>query len=133
MARGQVAVEYLILGAFLLLFVGTFAGYALTLYYDSVKITALNNSVVSLANAADKVYSLGEGNVVLVEINLPDDVVSSGIIGKDFYFARQLGGRVSYSYGNTIPQLEGSLPSTSGIYKIAVKALDSNVSFNVAG
>lgn len=133
MSKGQVAAEYLILGSFLLLFVGAFAGYSLALYSDSVKNNAVNNAVVSLQDASGKVYSLGKGNVVIVEINLPDDVVGSGVAGTDFYFSRNFAGHESFAYGTAITGLAGSLPSAPGIYKIAVKALDVNVSFAVVG
>jgi len=132
-ARGQVAVEYLMLAGFLLLFVGAFVGFSLTLYYDSVKASALNDSMVSLRDAADKVYSLGKDNVIVVQINLPDDVIGSGVVENNFYFIRNFNGNPSYSYAAVNPQLLGSLPSSQGIYKIAVKALDSNVSFSVVG
>ncbi len=133
MVKGQVAVEYLLLGGFLLLFVGTFVGYSLNLYYDSVKASALNDSMVSLRDAANKVYSLGKDNVIVVQVNLPDDVVGSGIVENNFYFIRNFTGNPSYSYATVTPQLVGSLPSSMGIYKIAVKALDYNVSFAVVG
>lgn len=130
MSRGQVAVEYVFMVSFLLLFVGAFSGYAVLVYSDSLKNSSLNNSVIALQDASKKVYSLGRGNTVIVEINLPDDVVSSGINGKDFYFARQVFGGLSYNYGTADSNLTGILPSSPGTYRIAVRSADLNVSFS---
>ncbi len=130
--KGQVALEYLILTAFVLIIIIIIFAYSFVVLMENSKIEVALSSVRKLASAADQVSALGPENTVIVRIELPDN--ASGFqVGESSVSMRltQLAGItdvVEYSSASITP---ASLPSTFGSYSIKVEVVDANVVFSV--
>jgi hypothetical protein len=74
--KGQVATEYLIITAFILIVVTVVFVYSFISNNQNIKINQANNALDKLVNKADLVYALGPDNNQFVDITLPTDVQS---------------------------------------------------------
>ena len=105
--RGQVAFEYLILTAFLLIVAIILFAYSFFVLVENSKISVALSSVRSLAAASGQVSVLGPGNAVIVRISLPDNVESATALGKGINFRlNQLSGATDvteYSIADITP------------------------------
>lgn len=128
--KAQVAVEYLILVAFLLVVVGFMFSYALTNYQLNSDVATMKAAVDSLASAADQVYALGPGNIIYIEITLSATVQSYSLSNKTVSYFAVISGQSAEFYSQTKADLSGSLPTTSGRRIIKVEALSNTVSFS---
>ena len=135
MGRGQASIELLaILGVALLaiLFFAVFASDTLASENRQQEIRAVRLSVQRLAEAADLVYSQGDGAVGMVLVSLPPDVAfdpNRTYVGKPSSapaWATPNGININI-YGNDIyastrAPLAGSFPSSTGAYLIRVES-----------
>lgn len=130
--RGQVAFEYLILTAFLLIVAIILFAYSFFVLIENSKTSVALSSVRSLAAAADQVSVLGAGNSVIVRISVPDNVESITSLGSSINFRlNQLSGQVDvteYSISDITP---ASLPNALGVYDVKVEVVDENVVLSV--
>lgn len=126
--KGQISVEYLTVTAFLLAVVGILFGYSLITLSDNSKLASADAAVKTLANAANSVGSLGSGNAVYVNIDVPNDVQSGSASGYEIkYVVGTMGGgsEASQRVNNSITP--ASLPLTAGLYVIKVEMADGNI------
>lgn len=72
--KGQVAVEYLVISAFLLGIVGVFFIYSLQSYNETMISNTARTAVETIAKTADQAASFGNGTVVFAEVVLPNGV-----------------------------------------------------------
>ena len=130
--RGQVAFEYLILTAFLLIVAIILFAYSFFVLIENSKISVALSSVRSLAAASDQVSVLGPGNSAIVRIHLPDNVESANATNKSINFRlNQLSGQTDvteYSIADITPV---SLPNGFGVYDVKVEVVDENVTLSV--
>lgn len=84
--KGQVGVEYLTITAFLLLVAIILFVFGFTTFNETSKRNKADNAVKSIASAANQVYALGPGNIVFVEIELPEGIKSGSTFGKTIQF-----------------------------------------------
>ena len=126
-AAGQVATEYLILIGILLTALGIMAGYALTTYYETMRIHQATNAVETLASAADQVYALGQGNSTTVPISLPAGITESHVVGNEIYVVLEAFGTTGDIVAETKGPVSGTLPTAEGTYRISVAVVDENV------
>jgi len=77
--NGQVALEYLIVTAFLLIASSIIFIYSSSTLDQNLRYAITDQALVDLASAAEKVSSRGPNNTVFVEIRLPNDVQSNQI------------------------------------------------------
>lgn len=71
-ARGQVGLEYLVFTAFLLLVASILFAYSFVSYSTSLQLVQTQAAVDELAATVDFVYAKGPGNVVVVDLKLPN-------------------------------------------------------------
>lgn len=129
--KAQVAVEYMVIVTFLLFMVGIAAAYAMFTYYENVKINDMRNVIYSLQKASNQVYSLGPGNSIFVEINLPSGTDAASIaVNKEIFYRMELYGGLSDFVLETKGNItEFALPIAAGPHTIEVKAVDANIVF----
>jgi uncharacterized protein (UPF0333 family) len=74
--RGQVSIEYLVLTSFLLLVAGILFVYSFSSLSQADYFVKAKNSVERLGNAVEQVSALGEGSQKIIELILPESIVS---------------------------------------------------------
>ena len=129
--KAQVAIEYIILVAFLLFIISIATAYAMFTYYENVKISSVRNTVFTMEKAANQVYALGPGNVIFADIVLPAGVSNDSLaINKEFFY------RVQLFSGNSdfVADVKGNitdfqLPYSAGVHTIKVEVVDENIVF----
>ncbi len=80
--KGQIAVEYLILTAFILTAVAILFAFSFLNYSQNIRIAQANEALSKLANAVDDVYLRGEGNNRFVNVYFPDGMSKLEIVHK---------------------------------------------------
>ncbi len=122
--RGQIATEYLIiLGVVLLALIPIFY-YALSESNRTTRINQASDAVTTIARKAEAVYALGPGSRDYVWISVPsgidESLVDDGTIRLSF---SDLGDAVAFTNVN----VTGTLPTSSGTYRIVIEMLDDVV------
>lgn len=80
--RAQIAMEYLVLTAFILVAVAIIFGFSFINYNESIRVAKTTESLAKLVNAVDDVYTRGEGNTRFVKVNFPDGMKGISIVQK---------------------------------------------------
>jgi len=80
--RAQIAMEYLILTAFILVAVAIIFAFSFLNYSQNLNIAKANETLSKMENAVNDVYTRGEGNTRFVSLSLPDGMQNIGIIHK---------------------------------------------------
>ncbi|MFH1065379.1 MAG: hypothetical protein V1734_02630 [Nanoarchaeota archaeon] len=123
--RGQVGIEYvLIVGAILVITIPLFF-YALYETNLKVRISQADDTINTIANAADEVYSMGPGSKRYVWISIPNGVISTTVNGTELSLTMSLFGASSDVATLTKASLVGSFPFAKGTYRIPVESLES--------
>lgn len=124
-SRAQVASEYLSIVSVMLVFLAILVGISLTTYYGTINAQQLTNSLQELEAVANNVFALGNGNSLKATISLPENIESSNVTGNKVGFT--VNGVENFIYMDM--NVHGSLPTSSGMHYIKVKAVDGNVFF----
>ncbi len=82
MKKAQIAIEYLILTAFILIAVAIIFSFSYVNYSQSIRASKTGDALSNLSNAVNDVYTRGEGNTRFVEILWPDGMKGISIIHK---------------------------------------------------
>lgn len=83
--KAQVATEYLILTAFILISVAIIFVFSFLNYSQNIRVAKASETLSKLANAVDDVYVSGEGNSRFVNLSLPDGMKELKIVHKCGY------------------------------------------------
>jgi len=129
--KGQASVEYLILVGVCLLIITLVSSYSFLMYSTTTTNNEIQTSIKVLENAINEVYSLGEGNSVVVQISFPSDITNITIGNNYLIIQATAFGSTSSSLVEFDSNISGSLPSTEGTYDIEVKNINGVVSLNV--
>lgn len=129
--NAQVAIEYMILVAFLLFIISIATAFSLFTYYENVKINSVRNTIFTMEKAANQVYALGPGNVIFVDIVLPAGVSDESLaINKEFFYRVQLFTGTSDFIADVKGNItEVQLPYSEGVHTIKVEVVDENIVF----
>lgn len=122
--RGQASVEYVIIVGVILVALIPLFFYSLNKVNQEIKISEADDTVNSVANAADIVYSLGTGTRKYIQITIPSGVVESVVNGTLVMLKVNVYGSVSDFYADTIPIISGTLPMEKGTYTIVLESLE---------
>lgn len=126
---GQAALEYVIIAATLMLATAVMLGYILPAYSNATQIEQAGAALNILTAAADKVYALGPGSALVVEITLPSGVNSITATGTAV--SMDIEGSTSLAvFDFNVCCIDSGLPSSEGYHKIQVEAIDENVKFS---
>lgn len=127
--KAQVSVEYLTIVSVLLIVIGVFFGYSMFTYNQSSQNYSIKTAVDSLAQAANQVHALGPGNVRIVKLTLPEGIDSVSVTQRTIVYELQSQGGINQAWAITNADLNGSLPTTSGLHIIKVEAINGTVQF----
>jgi len=127
--KGQISIEYLSLTSILLLIVGLMFVFAVISLNENTRFNSAYYSVKELVNAADEV-STRNGSVIVVEVELPSDVVSFYTLGN--YVTIEMPSMLSTFevFDSSRTSLQPTNFSTQeGTHFIAVQSTDVNIVF----
>lgn len=126
MSKAQVAMEYLIVVGLIIAILTPFWGYV-SLYSNNIefgfKIEYARTAVNRITDASDFVHAQGTPAKVILKIYFPKGVDSASVIEKKVSIT--LSGQEVYS--ESIANLVGSLPITTGYHYITIKSEDGYV------
>lgn len=125
--KGQLAAEYVIITAFLLVVIAILSTFAYTTYFDTVKHRMLDDSLNALSETINQAYSLGKGTVLFVSINLPDGVTESEALGQRVGFKFETSSGLSDYWNAVDANVSGTLPTSYGPHLMKVHYIDKNV------
>jgi uncharacterized protein (UPF0333 family) len=128
--NAQLSLEYLTVVAVMLVIVTALAGYAFLMYNETITLNQVKDALNDLKKAVNRVYDLGEGNSIVVEISLPPGITGTKVVGRAIYITSTLFGTSSQDLVETDANVHGSLPTAEGIHYIEVRAIDGNVSLS---
>jgi len=80
--KGQIATEYMILTAFILVSVAIIFTFSFVNYTQNIKIGQANEVIAKIANGVDDVYTRGEGNTRFIDVFFPDSLEKISIVHK---------------------------------------------------
>lgn len=124
--KGQAALEYMFLLGILLAFLGGVLVYSSQTSILSLRSTQSAEAVKVVANAADRIYKTGGGNIT-VTVDIPSGVANQSVANKGIKLTLKIGGSTGDAFASTSGNVTGNLPTEQGRYKIAVEMLSSGV------
>jgi len=80
--RAQIAMEYLLLTAFILVAVAIIFAFSFLNYGQNIRVAKANEAMAKMANAVDDVYTRGERNNRFVNISFPDGMTDLSVLHK---------------------------------------------------
>ncbi len=98
---------------------------------EELDVTHAKVAVNKLKDAADSVYVQGSPASIYLDVDMPTNVESSSISGREITIKVYTASGVSDVYAVTLANLTGSLPDRPGRVKILVKAEANGV--NITG
>ncbi len=126
--KGQVAAEYLVIFAFLLVVVAVLFGYSFMSLNESISVHKAKDAALKITSASENIAGLGEGSRTTIQIEMPDNVVSA--IARENYVIITLqlasGNSDFVEYGNTIFSWT-DLNTGRGIYNLVLEVSDGNI------
>ena len=122
----QISIEYILITGFIFVILTGLMIYAYSEANRTITLNKAEESVINLVKIADIVHTLGEGNQALTWINVPGAIESFEMTGRnlnlDFHIQEETTG-VHY---RSLAQLNGTLPTTQGSYRIRATAINSS-------
>ena len=133
MKSAQISTEYLVITGFIFL-VTAF----LILFFleesnnldDDINMIHAEKVIKTIADSADRVYSLGQGSKTTVHASIPEKVIDSGVKEKYLYFNISTTKGSINADDSTHAKLNGSLPKKQGLYQISIESRKGFVQIN---
>ncbi|MBS3164611.1 hypothetical protein J4439_04220 [Candidatus Woesearchaeota archaeon] len=131
--RGQIGLEYMMIFAFALMITLPFIFYFF--FYTSGPSAETDTYQAQLVarrivDNAEVAYSLGEGARTTVRVHIPSTVMDSAIMDNSVVFAVYVrGGTSEVAYPSEV-NLNGTLPNSSGTYRIHIEAFQDYVNLS---
>jgi hypothetical protein len=122
--RGEVAVEYMIVISLALIFLiplSIYLGRSLIGYEESARISQARDVIVKLGESANWVWSQGSPAKLTLDVCIPEGV-EKVVLDNIILFRLRTSTGVSDVYYYTIPQLNGTIPTKAGCYKLSLIA-----------
>jgi hypothetical protein len=80
--RAQIAMEYMVLTAFILIAVAVIFSFSFLNYSQNIRVAKSTDALSKIANAVDDVYTRGEGNTRFVKVSFPEGLKTISIVQK---------------------------------------------------
>ena len=125
--KGQTALEYLIVASFVIAAIIPVFFYSLVYSSDSIRLSQAQDAVNSISKVADFVYSFGEGSSYTVLVTLPENIENSTVSKNVLSLKLKTSSGLSDVIAITKASLNGTLPKTSGVYKILLNMTGASV------
>ena len=123
--KAQASTEYLMMIGVVLLIIIPLLFYGLKESREGIQLNQAEDTVATIANAVDTVYSIGPGAKKLVWVNIPGGVEGASLENKDVLFKVRVYGNTADIFSSTKALLAGSLPIDAGPHRISIEMLDS--------
>ncbi len=134
-ARGQAAVEYIIIVAIVMLFLIPIWTYVTSTHRQAsneLTLTYAKNAASQIADAADLVYSQGPPAKVKINVYIPYGVENATIINETIVMEVRTDSSITDVFGFSNARLNGTLPVKKGNYQIEIEAVDDMVQIGLA-
>ncbi len=118
--KAQAAFDYMMIAAFSLAMIIPVFYYAITYSSDSIVSAQAQDAVNTIAKAADNTYSLGEGSLSQVQVNIPAGTQNTSVGSNSIVFKIRTTSGLSDVVALTRAPLSGSLPKAAGSYFIVL-------------
>ena len=130
--KAQSAFDYMMIAAFSLAMIIPVFYYAVTYSTDSITSAQAQDAVNTIAKAADNTYSLGEGSLSRVQVNIPTGVTNITIgLNRIFFRVRTTSG-LSDIVAATKAPVSGALSNSSGSYFVILNNTGAYVNITKA-
>lgn len=133
--KAQSAMEYYTIVAIALIILVPISIYVYQLLYqygDDTKISVAKDAVNELGETADWVFSQGPpAKYTFQSFYIPGSVEEISLDNNEILFKIRTSAGITEIYYNTVAPLNGSIPTKSGYYPIAVTAYNNNVTIEV--
>ena len=129
--KGQAALDYMIISAFSLVLIIPVFYYAVVYSSDSITVAQTTDAVNTLAKAADNTYSLGEGSLSKIQVNVPNGVQSVAISSNIVSMRVATTSGISDVVSVTKAPVNGSIPTKQGTYSVVLNNTGPFVSIGV--
>jgi len=133
--KAQSAMEYytiVVVALIILLPLSVYVYQLLHQYGDDTKLSLAKDAVNELGETADWVFSQGPpARYTFQSFYIPEGIEDASLDNNMILFRIKTSAGISDIYYNTIAPLNGSIPTKSGYYPIAVIAHGNNVTIKV--
>ncbi|MBU0629266.1 MAG: hypothetical protein KKC75_08830 [Nanoarchaeota archaeon] len=123
--KAQISTEYMVIMGIVFLITIPVLYYSMGESSIHIKLNQADDTVSTLARAADTVYSIGPGSRKYVSINLPGGIQSYSLENKTVLIKMYIFGGVSDVFSATKADLSGIIPISDGPHRIRVEMLES--------
>lgn len=118
--KGQVSIEYLmIIGAVFVVIVPLFY-YTMAQTSENLRLSQMTDAIETLSIKANSVCSLAQGTTLYADITVPSGIIYTNVT-KNIINAKT--SRFGDIYKNTICEVNGTLPSRKGNYRLPITKL----------
>lgn len=131
--KGQVAFEYIVIVGlvFLLLIpVWSYMASVNSQASEALYISQAETAARKIVSAADLVYTQGPPTQLTIDAYIPRQVESVVLLNTTVRFRLYSAGSVTDVAATSLGTLSGSLPSSEGLYKFTIKAVDNYVNIS---
>ncbi|MEM7825093.1 MAG: hypothetical protein QXO27_03930 [Candidatus Aenigmatarchaeota archaeon] len=131
--KAQVAIEYItiISIAFIILLpLILYVNDLLSDYNDDTRISLAKNTVKKLGENIDWVYAQGQPAKVSIQIYIPDGITEISLNNKTILFKIKTSAGISDIFYETVPFLNGSVPTTEGYYWVSLVSYENYVNIS---
>ena len=127
--KAQSSIEYIILVGLILAALIPLVYYATTKSSNEIRINQADQTVQTIAKAADNVYTAGPGNREYIRVVLPSGINYFNITGRNVILSIGIYGAASQVHARSIATLTNTsiLPNEQGVYNLIVRMTDKGV------
>ena len=119
--KAQVATEFLVIVSFALIILIPIIYYSFFYSYESTAASETQRAARTIADAADYVYSLGNGTTTNVRISIPAGVVGGLVLDHTINYKISTSAGVSDVIAITRAEIAGVIPNKTGVYNVNIQ------------
>ena len=134
---GQAAFEYIVIVGIVMMMLIPIWSYLIAVNgqaTQSLYISQAQTAAQKLTSAAELVYTQGPPSQITLDVYIPKGLSGSSILNRTIVFNLYFDNGVTDVVSTTFVPINGSIPSSEGLYKFVVKALPgyANISSNIS-
>jgi len=127
--KAQSSIEYIILVGLILAALIPLVYYATSKSSNEIRLNQADQTVQTIAKAADNVYTAGPGNREYIQVVLPSGVQYFNVTGRNVILSIGIYGASSQIHARSITTITNTtpLPNEQGTYNLIVRMTDKEV------
>ncbi|MCK5022953.1 MAG: hypothetical protein KAS04_02160 [Candidatus Aenigmarchaeota archaeon] len=132
--RGQTAFEYMVIAIFVLMFLMPIWVYMSQIQVhtnDEFALSYAKNAVTQIAKKSDLVYSQRLDARIKIDVYIPRGIQYVNVTGNEINMRIMTNAGPVDVFETSIAQLQGTLPTSEGLYSILLKAEGDHVNITV--